>query len=164
MSHARVGSLADILIAQGCEPLFFRREMSRRRATASAKYRPCLNAFLLPFGTPGDRLPYGRSSTSIWPHIRRFRSAPNSRRVDDRCFSSRSGQHRTFEHHLLSADPTSLTGRMRIRVAQDRFTPRGRQAAAARLALGRSVLTNLIEKVGPWQRKHFASQRHGRLL
>jgi hypothetical protein len=36
---------------------------------------------------------------------------------------SGSCRHWTFEHHLLSADPTSLTGRMRIRVAQDRFTP-----------------------------------------
>jgi len=29
-------------------------EISRRRAMASAVYRPCLSAFLFPFGAPGD--------------------------------------------------------------------------------------------------------------
>jgi hypothetical protein len=40
----------------------------------------------------------------------------------------------------------------------------GRQAAAARLVLGRAVLTKLMQKVRPWETKHFASQRHKRLL
>jgi hypothetical protein len=32
-------------------------EISRRRAMASAVYRPCLKAFLFPFGAPGDGPP-----------------------------------------------------------------------------------------------------------
>jgi hypothetical protein len=47
-SKAEIGGVTDSQapehIAQGCEPLL-RPEMSRRRATASAEYRPSLNGY-----------------------------------------------------------------------------------------------------------------------
>jgi len=58
-----------------CDDLL--RMLSRRRATASAEYRPCLNAFLLPFGAPGtDRRAGGLpplSNLSVNPGARQTR-------------------------------------------------------------------------------------------
>src|SRR6266567_4920414 len=50
--------------------------ISRRRAIASAVYRPCLNAFLLPFGAPGDfppcirQRPFGIAGDRHWLPLR----------------------------------------------------------------------------------------------
>jgi hypothetical protein len=49
---------------------------SRPRAIASAVYRPCLNAFLLPFGAPGDfppcirQRPFGIAADRHWLPLR----------------------------------------------------------------------------------------------